>query len=89
MTKKDLVSRVAAESGLTKKQAASAVDSVFAGIKNALSKGDKVGLVGFGTFSVKQRKAREGVHPRTGQKIRYPAKKVPYFKAGKGLKETV
>ncbi|MBN1434897.1 HU family DNA-binding protein [Candidatus Fermentibacterales bacterium] len=89
MTKKDLVAHVASEAGLTKKQAGMAVDSVFGGIKKALKKGSKVGLVGFGTFSVKQRKARVGVHPRTQKRMQYPAKKVPYFKPGKALKDGV
>lgn len=89
MTKKDLVAHVATEAGLTKKQAGVAVDSVFGGIKRALKRGDKVGLVGFGTFSVKSRQARVGVHPRTGKRMQYPAKKVPYFKPGKALKDGI
>ena len=89
MTKKCLVAHVAEKTGLTKKQASAAVDSVLEGISGTLGKGDKVSLVGFGTFSVKQRAARVGVDPRTGSRRNYPAKKVPHFKAGKSLKDKV
>jgi len=88
MTKQDLVNEVA-KMGLTKKQAAAAVNAIFGAVKGALAKGDKVNLVGFGSFSVKQRAAREGRNPRTGRKLRIPAKKVPVFRAGKALKEAV
>ena len=88
MVKADLVAKVA-EIGITKKQAAEVVDGVFGAIKDSLAKGDKVSLIGFGTFSVKERAAREGRNPRTGRKIRIPKKKVPAFKAGKALKEAV
>jgi len=88
MTKQDLVNKVA-EVGITKKQAAIAVDAVFGSIKDALAAGDKVSLVGFGSFSVKERAAREGRNPRTGRPLRIPAKKVPVFKPGKALKESV
>lgn len=88
MVKADLVAKVA-EIGITKKQAAQVVDSVCDAIKDALANGDKVSLIGFGTFSVKERAAREGRNPRTGKKIRIPKKKVPSFKAGKALKEAV
>ena len=89
VTKKDLIAHVADNAEITKKQAGIAVDAVLDGIKNTLGKGDKVSLVGFGTFSVKQRKSRTGVNPSSGKKMNYPAKKVPHFKAGKGLKDTV
>lgn len=89
MTKKDLVNHVAARADLTKKDSAKAVDAILEGISKTLKKGGKVSLVGFGTFSVKQRAARVGVDPQTKQKRRYPAKKVPHFKAGKNLKEAV
>ena len=89
MTKKCLVAHVADKASLTKKQATAAVDSVLAGITGTLKKGDKVSLVGFGTFSVKRRPARVGVDTKTGSKRNNPAKKVPHFKAGKNLKETV
>lgn len=88
MTKADLASKVA-ESGMTKKDAAAAVDAVIVAIKDALAEGEKVSLIGFGTFSVKERKARTGRNPRTGEKLEIPAKKVPVFSPGKGLKDAV
>jgi len=88
MTKADLVAKVA-ETGMTKKQAAAAVDAMIGAIKKSLSKGEKVSLVGFGSFSVKRRKARTGRNPRTGRPLKIPAKKVPVFSAGKGLKDAV
>ena len=88
MTKQDLVS-VVAESGMTKKEAAAAIDAILDTIKDALADGDKVSLVGFGSFSVKKRKAREGRNPRTGKPLKIPAKTVPVFKAGKALKDAV
>ena len=88
MIKAELVAKVA-EIGITKKQAAEVVDCVFDTIKDALAKGDKVSLIGFGTFSVKERAAREGRNPRTGEKIKIKAKKIPSFKPGKDLRESV
>jgi DNA-binding protein HU-beta len=88
MTKQDLVNKVA-ESGITKKQAGAAVEAVVEAIKEALAAGDKVNLVGFGSFSIRERAAREGRNPRTGKKLNISAKKVPVFKAGKELKESV
>ena len=88
MAKADLVARVA-ETGMTKKQAAAAVDAMIGAIKKSLSKGEKVSLVGFGSFSVKRRKARTGRNPRTGRPLKIAAKKVPAFSAGKGLKDAV
>lgn len=88
MTKQDLVNEVA-KLGITKKQSAAAVSAVLDAIKDALSAGDKVSLVGFGSFSVKKRAAREGRNPRTGRPLRIPAKKVPVFKPGKALKDAV
>jgi nucleoid DNA-binding protein len=88
MTKADLASAVA-ETGMTKKQAAAAVDAIIAAIKGSLAKGEPVRLVGFGTFSVKKRKARTGRNPRTGKPLRIRAKKVPAFSPGKGLKDAV
>ncbi len=88
MTKQDLVNEVA-KVGMTKKAAAAAIDAMIDAIKDALAKGDKVNLVGFGSFSVRKRKAREGRNPRTGKKLKIPAKNVPVFKAGKDLKEAV
>ena len=88
MVKADIVAKVA-ELGVTKKQAAEVVDCVLDSIKGALAGGDKVSLIGFGTFSVKERAAREGRNPRTGKTIKIKAKKVPVFKAGKDLKDSV
>ena len=88
MVKADLVAKVA-EIGLTKKRAAEVVDCVLESIKGALGEGDKVSLIGFGTFSVKKRAAREGRNPRTGDKIQIEAKNIPSFKAGKALKDAV
>ena len=88
MTKADLVSAVA-ETGMTKKQASAAVEAVIDAITGALKKGDKVSLIGFGSFSVKKRKARTGRNPRTGKAIKIKAKKVPAFSAGKALKDAV
>jgi len=90
MTKADLVSAVA-ETGATKtkKEAAAAVDAVIDAVKGALAKGEKVSLIGFGSFSVKKRKARTGRNPQTGKAIKIKAKNVPVFSAGKGLKDAV
>lgn len=89
MTKKDLVDAVAGEAGLSKTDAASAVDAVLNSITASLKKGDKVQLPGFGSFEVKNRKARQGINPKTGEKITIAATKAPTFKAGKGLKTAV
>ncbi len=89
MTKADLAAKVAEETGMTKKQAATAVDTVIDAIKGSLAKGESVRLVGFGTFSVKDRKARIGRNPRTGEELKIKAKTVPVFSAGKGLKDAV
>lgn len=89
MTKADLVSKIAGDGGITKAQAEKAVDSFVAAISESLSKGEKVTLVGFGTFSVGERSAREGRNPRTGDKITIPASKVVKFKPGKSLSEKV
>ncbi|MBD3182082.1 integration host factor subunit alpha [Candidatus Poribacteria bacterium] len=89
MTKADLASAVADQMDITKKQAEESVNAIIASIRDALAEGDDVRLVGFGTFSVKQRKARTGRNPRTGEELKIPAKKVPVFSAGKGLKEAV
>ena len=89
MNKAQLVESVVGETGLTKAKAAEAVDAVFTAIQGALKEGDRVGLVGFGTFSVADRPARTGRNPRTGKEIKIPAAKLPKFKAGKGLKDAV
>ena len=87
MTKADLIAAVAAKADITKKDADKAVAAVLESIEEALVKGDKVQLVGFGTFEVRDRKAKEAINPATKQKIKVPAKKAPAFKAGKALKE--
>ncbi|MHB9096153.1 MAG: HU family DNA-binding protein [Eubacteriales bacterium] len=89
MNKQELVSSVAEKSGLTKKDSEKAVNAVFASIEQALAKGDKVQLVGFGTFEVRKRAARKGRNPQTGAEIKIAAAKVPAFKAGKALKDSV
>ena len=89
MNKNDLVSAVAGSAGLSKADAAKAVEGVFNAISGALSSGGEVRIVGFGTFSVANRKATTGRNPRTGEAIQIPASKQPRFKAGKGLKDAV
>lgn len=89
MNKQQLVEYIAKKSGLTKTDAARALDATTEGVRVALKKGDKVSLVGFGTFSVAKRAATTGRNPRTGQPIKIPASKQPKFKAGKELKESV
>ena len=89
MNKNDLVAAVSSDTGLSKADAAKAVDGVFNTVTGALRSGDDVRLVGFGTFSVVNRKASVGRNPRTGATIQIPASKQPKFKAGKGLKQSV
>ena len=89
MNKNDLVAAVASDSGLSKADAAKAVDGVFAAISGSLAKGEEVRLVGFGTFSVAKRAATQGRNPRTGETIQIAASNQPKFKAGKGLKDAV
>ena len=89
MNKNDLINTVAQSANLTKADAASAVDGVFKAISETLKEGDDVRLVGFGTFTVTERRATEGRNPRTGEKIQIPATKLPKFKAGKALKDVV
>ena len=80
---------MAIETGLTKEDSARAVDATYAAITEALKKGDKVPLVGFGTFAVSKRKAREGRNPRTGETVKIAARKAVTFKPGTALKESV
>ncbi|MBP3284486.1 MAG: HU family DNA-binding protein [Clostridia bacterium] len=89
MNKAELIAAMAAKADLTKKDSESALNAFIDTVSESLKKGDKVGLVGFGTFEVKSRAAREGVNPQTKKAIKIPAKKAPVFKAGKGLKELV
>lgn len=89
VNKNDLIASVAEAAGLSKADAGKAVDGVFNAISGALSGGDEVRLVGFGTFSVANRAATTGRNPRTGEAIQIPASKQPKFKAGKALKDAV
>ncbi|MEW6571933.1 MAG: HU family DNA-binding protein [Nitrospirota bacterium] len=89
MTKADLIDKISKDADIAKAAAAKALDSVVDGIKKALKKGNKVTLVGFGTFSVAKRRARKGRNPRTGETINIKATKVPKFTAGQGLKNSV
>ncbi len=89
MNKNDLVAAVADKTGLSKADAGKAIDGVFEAVTDALTGGDEVRLVGFGTFSVAARAASQGRNPRTGEVIQIPASKQPKFKAGKGLKDAV
>ncbi len=87
--KQELVDSVAKATGLTKKDAIASVDAVFASIEAALKKGEKVQLIGFGNFEVRDRAARKGRNPQTGEEIEIAASKVPAFKPGKALKDAV
>ncbi|HLR41916.1 MAG TPA: HU family DNA-binding protein [Pseudogracilibacillus sp.] len=89
MNKTDLVNAVAEKSELSKKDAGKAVDAVFDSIMDSLSEGEKVQIIGFGNFEVRDRSARKGRNPQTGEEIEIPASKVPAFKAGKALKDAV
>ena len=89
MNKTELVAAVAAKAELSKQDAEAAVNAVFDSVKDALAEGDKVSLIGFGTFSVKTRAARTGLNPRTKETIEIPESKVPAFKAGSALKDAV
>ena len=89
MNKAELVAAVAAKTGDTKKAAEASVDAIVAAIKESLKKGEKVQLVGFGSFEVRKRAARKGRNPQTKEEIKIPASKAPVFKAGKQLKELV
>ena len=89
MNKAELIDAVASEANLSKADAGRAVDAVVDSIASALSKGQQVSVVGFGTFSVKHRAARAGRNPRTGETIQIAASNVPGFKAGKALKDAV
>ena len=89
MTKSDFVEKVASESGLSKKDAGSAVDAVITSIEKALKNGEDVSFTGFGKFHVADRGAREGRNPRTGETMTIAASRVPRFTAGSGLKKAV
>ena len=89
MNKAELIQAVAAKSGLSKKDAEVALAAVIDSVTEALKAGDKVSLVGFGTFAVKARAARTGKNPQTGEEIQIAASKVPAFTAGKALKDAI
>jgi DNA-binding protein HU-beta len=89
MNKTELIQAVVEKSGLTKKDVTKVVESTFESITETLQSGEKVQLIGFGNFEVRERAARKGRHPRTKEDIETPASKVPAFKAGKALKDAV
>lgn len=89
MNKTELITSVAEKTDLTKKDTEKVVNALFQSIEEALAAGDKVQLIGFGTFEVRERAEREGRNPQTNETIKIPASKVPAFKAGKSLKESV
>ncbi|RLD15681.1 DNA-binding protein HU [candidate division KSB1 bacterium] len=89
MTKQELVTKIAEDANLSKRAAEDALTAFIKAVKESLAKGESVSLVGFGTFSVSERAARKGRNPQTGAEIQIPARKVPVFRAGKGLKEAV
>ncbi len=89
MNKQELISAIAENANLTKKDAEAALSAFVSAVEGALVKGDKVQLVGFGSFEVRERAAREGRNPLTGEKMSIAAAKVPAFKAGKALKDLI
>lgn len=89
MNKTDLINSIAAKSGLNKKNSEAALNAFIGSVEESLKRGDKVVLVGFGTFEVRKRAARKGRNPQTKKEITIPASKAPVFKAGKVLKDTV
>ena len=89
MNKGELIDKVAKETGRTRVETKGIVECVLKNITDCLAKGDKVGLIGFGTFEIRKRAAREARNLHTGEKVSVPAKSVPFFKAGKELKEKV
>ena len=89
MNKTELVNSIASKSGLNKKNSEAALNAFIASVEETLAKGEKVVLVGFGTFEVRNRAARKGRNPQTKKEITIPASKAPVFKAGKGLKDIV
>ncbi len=89
MNKAELVEEVAGQVGLTKRVCREAIDAITSTITDSLARGEKVTLVGFGSFKVRKRKARRGRNPQTGEEIQIPAKDVPKFEPGKNLKEAV
>ena len=89
LMKDDIINSVVDKTGLSKKDAGAAVEAFTSTVQDALKKGNSIGLIGFGTFEVRTRAAREGRNPQTGAALKIPKKKVPAFKAGKKLKDAV
>ena len=89
MNKQDIINSMATETGLSKKDCTAALEAYISTVKNSLKKGDAVRLIGFGTFDIKERSARSGKNPKTGESMKIPECKVPTFKAGKDLKTAV
>ena len=89
MTKSELADRLGAKAGVSKASAADSIDAMLSTISEALARGESVSIAGFGTFSVRERAAREGRNPRTGEPIAIAASKVASFKAGKGLRDAL
>jgi len=89
MNKAELVTAIAEKTGMMKKDAENALNALTSSIEETLTNGDKVVLVGFGTFEIRNRVAKKGRNPQTGKEIEIPASKAPVFKAGKGLKDKV
>ncbi|MBA7561164.1 HU family DNA-binding protein [Candidatus Atribacteria bacterium 1244-E10-H5-B2] len=89
MNKSELIDKVASEIECTKRETKRTVECIFKNITDCLAKGDAIKLVGFGTFGIRKREAREARNPLTGEKVSVPAKSVPFFKAGKELKDRV
>lgn len=89
MTKAELIAAIAEKAGMTKKDADAALSATIDTITDTLAKGDKIQLVGFGTFEVRERAARKGINPQSKKEITIPATKVPAFKAGRALKDAV
>jgi len=89
MKKSDLIAKIAEKSGMTKKDAEKSLNAFIETVTEALAAGDKIALVGFGTFETKKRAARKGKNPRTGEQIKIAASKAPAFKAGKAFKDYI
>lgn len=89
MNKQELTAAISKDTGLSQKDSANALEALLENIKKALKKGTKVQLVGFGSFETRKRKARNGVNPQSGEKIKIAARKTPKFNAGKALKDLI
>ncbi len=89
MNKTELVGAIAEETGVAKKDTEAVIKEFFSQVTNELGKGEKIQIIGFGTFEVRDRSARKGKNPRTGEELDIPAQKIPAFKAGKALKDAV